>query len=651
MDENLLFTAEILTLNGDLVFARVARGQHVIKNASNQGYLTVDDRQLRVLYYFSTAKTLPAAFEEMIRDRTCPTLQELYELILKAYACGVLRSAKSKEKRTAAVRWFFEISHGLVMTFSVVCLLAAMGELLWFGVPLPTSIEQVAAAWVFSCVLLSAGFVVSACVLRKAGGEIYRPVFHWRTLLPGFRLDLRDSLLASNSVQAGIELGLVAPVALLVAVLLIWWPSLAFVPVLVLLYLLRPLRGGLITRLASILRKQRLLSSEHAFLFHFNRAPVYRIKREWMSLEWGSLVFEFVGAVLWVLFVARVAYFGVGQPLTLLWEAGSDYWFAMVKWILVGLLGSWCAFFLFLLLSRLVATAKSTHWRWSRRLGRLWFKSAQTGRVHAPGVLIRENWLLRRLDYSAQQELAKQMKPLHLKMWQTIVEADEPSSLVGIIGSGSMTAFRRNKSGRRTKFLLLREGDVFGAHALIDPFNTRLELRTNSPVHAFTLTSAQFRDLVLARLGTKAVYEATQKQVFLRRLDLCLGWKPHVIARFAQLAQVVQYKAGELIVRQGGETRAFHVLFEGSARVMHGLQRIGRILPGDYIGEIGLLQNSDATADVEVEEDSLCLVVNKVDFLRFITHNHGVALQLERIASSRLGRPIYPMDSFSFETH
>jgi len=267
-----------------------------------------------------------------------------------------------------------------------------------------------------------------------------------------------------------------------------------------------------------------------------------------------------------------------------------------------------------------------------------------------PSVLIRESLLLRKLDYSTQQELAQHLKPYNAKTWQTIVDYDEEPGFVGIIVSGSLTAFRRNKSGRRAKHMVLGEGDVFGAHALVDPYNPRMELRTNSPLHALVLPVEDFRGMVVTKLGRNVVYEATQKQVFLRRLPLCAGWKPHVVSRFAQIAQVIQYRAGELVIRQGGESRAFYLLFEGSARVMRGVHRVGRILPGDFIGEIGLLQNSDCNADVEAEEESLCMVVNKVDFLRFITHNHAVALQVEEIASSRLGRPIYPLDPFSFET-
>jgi CRP-like cAMP-binding protein len=62
------------------------------------------------------------------------------------------------------------------------------------------------------------------------------------------------------------------------------------------------------------------------------------------------------------------------------------------------------------------------------------------------------------------------------------------------------------------------------------------------------------------------------------------------------------------------------------------------------------LQNSAASLDVIATRPTRLLCVQRTDFLRFVTHNHRVALSLEQIASRRLGRPIFPLQA-SFETH
>ena len=57
-----------------------------------------------------------------------------------------------------------------------------------------------------------------------------------------------------------------------------------------------------------------------------------------------------------------------------------------------------------------------------------------------------------------------------------------------------------------------------------------------------------------------------------------------------------------------------------------------------------------ATADVgSLQEDTRSLVVNRLDFIRFMTRSHHVALQMERIGSQRLGRPIFPLERCAVE--
>jgi CRP-like cAMP-binding protein len=649
MDENLLFTAEILTLNGDLVFSRVAPGQHVIKNVACQGYLTVDDGQLRALYYFQAPKTVPAALEEMIRDRTCLSFREFYELVLKANQAGVLRNAKTKEQRTSAVRWILELPPKPVLLVSVLGLLGALGMLLWRGMDLPLRWEEPFVGWVFTCLLLSLGEVAATSVLRRAGGEVYQPRFAWRSLLPRFRADLRDAVLVGRNIQASVVFARSAFLALGSAFLLLWRPGLALVPVCILVLDMRPVSGGLVGALCTVLRRRRVLATEERCLYQANRSPARRLSQEWACLEWRITLLQLFSALCWVACLGRIGYGLAGLPLRTAFPS-LHHWLTALALIAGACVASLAVALFLLFLSSLLTLVKSTRWRWQRRVSRFRFRQAEGDRMDNPSVLIRESLLLRKLDYSTQQELSQHLKPYTAKTWQTVIDYDEEPTFIGIIVSGSVTAFRRNKSGRRSKHMLLGEGDVFGAHALVDPYNPKMELRTNSPLHALVMPVEVFRTMVVTKLGRNVVYEATQKQVFLRRLPLCSGWKPHVVSRFAQIAQVVQYKPGELVIRQGGESRAFYLLFEGSARVMRGVHRVGRIQPGDFIGEIGLLQNSDCNADVEAEEESLCMVVNKVDFLRFITHNHAVALQIEEIANSRLGRSIYPLDPFSFET-
>ena len=194
------------------------------------------------------------------------------------------------------------------------------------------------------------------------------------------------------------------------------------------------------------------------------------------------------------------------------------------------------------------------------------------------------------------------------------------------------------------------EGDIFGAHQLVDPKNANLEVRSRTPFVALTMSCEDFNRLVVEKLGAPVVSSYVHKQLFLQRSSpLCADWRPTAVTRFAELADLATHQGGGTIIQQGQEVRSLYVLYQGRARAVRDRKAVGKLRPGDFFGEISLLQTSAATADVETSDDASCLVVNRLEFIRFMSRNHHVALQLERQCSKRLGHPIFPLDPNSFE--
>jgi CRP-like cAMP-binding protein len=63
--------------------------------------------------------------------------------------------------------------------------------------------------------------------------------------------------------------------------------------------------------------------------------------------------------------------------------------------------------------------------------------------------------------------------------------------------------------------------------------------------------------------------------------------------------------------------------------------------PGDYFGEISLLENWQATADVVALEEGRCLTMARADFLALFTRGFRIALKMEAIAGQRLGTDVF----------
>jgi CRP/FNR family transcriptional regulator, cyclic AMP receptor protein len=66
----------------------------------------------------------------------------------------------------------------------------------------------------------------------------------------------------------------------------------------------------------------------------------------------------------------------------------------------------------------------------------------------------------------------------------------------------------------------------------------------------------------------------------------------------ARNTEVMDIPEGARIVSQGEAGNAFYVLLDGSAIVARNGQRVGELLPGDYFGELAILDPAPRNADV-----------------------------------------------------
>jgi CRP-like cAMP-binding protein len=649
MNETLLLTAEKLSLNRDLRFGRSYKGAFVVKNVPAQTYLTVTPQQWAVVQEFMEPSTVPDVLGRMIPQRTCPALNEFYEVILKAYSAGILHEGKTVPFRRHAVRWLMSLPAHLTLSISVGAVLTAIVAMMLHQIPRPLGVQDYVYGWLAVCCALSAGYAVAASVLCAGDNEVYRPHLHWQTPVPHFALDMRDIRMADSTSQLAILYGRLAPLAIITAVALFMGWSWSLIPVVALLIGVRPV-GGLFGQTATLLRRRPRLDVDHHLLFTLNHEPSRRLQIVWRQFDWRSTAVELIFGLAWALLTANAIFNLLHLSF---WATLSDfaYWRKILPYLLgavvvVGL--GWCGHEFW----PMVRTAVRTFVNRSRQRWQRWHVSVEPTYTEATlRQLIARNPLLRRLDTETQSELADLLRPFTVRALRPIISSEVPFGQVGLIASGLATAYHRVKSGRKTFAFHLSEGDIFGVNNIVDGQSQQLEVRSKTPLFAFVLSAADFERLVVAKLGAEIVYNLTHKLPFLGRLSLCTHWGPQAIARFAQLSQVIKYQKGDVILRENDDVQAFYIIYEGSVRAVLGSKRLGRIRQGGFFGEISLLQNGAATASLVAQEETTCLALSKGDFLRFVRHNYYVALTLERISSKRLGRPIFPLNPHSIDAY
>ena len=102
-----------------------------------------------------------------------------------------------------------------------------------------------------------------------------------------------------------------------------------------------------------------------------------------------------------------------------------------------------------------------------------------------------------------------------------------------------------------------------------------------------------------------------------------------------------RYRRGEVIVEQSTKSNALYILLTGRARVVtsdaRGREVILAVLqPGDYLGEMSLIDNERHSATVRAEVQCDVLVLGRSEFTRCLPENSSLSYAIMRGLVSRL---------------
>jgi CRP/FNR family cyclic AMP-dependent transcriptional regulator len=115
-------------------------------------------------------------------------------------------------------------------------------------------------------------------------------------------------------------------------------------------------------------------------------------------------------------------------------------------------------------------------------------------------------------------------------------------------------------------------------------------------------------------------------------------------AQLEAIARVTQHRKAPrhaAIVRAGDHTDSLYVIVSGSAKVLNsdadGREVIITLLgPGEFFGEMGLIDGSPRSADVVANEPCELLVIGKADFKRCLADNFDLCLNIMKSLVQRL---------------
>ena len=108
------------------------------------------------------------------------------------------------------------------------------------------------------------------------------------------------------------------------------------------------------------------------------------------------------------------------------------------------------------------------------------------------------------------------------------------------------------------------------------------------------------------------------------------------LARIAARTTELDVPAGRVIVRQGEIGTGFYLIVAGAVRVVRDAETIAVLGPGDFFGELSILDGRPRLAQVVATEPTTCLAVASWDFEAVVTEQPTVALAVLRELAGRL---------------
>jgi CRP-like cAMP-binding protein len=123
---------------------------------------------------------------------------------------------------------------------------------------------------------------------------------------------------------------------------------------------------------------------------------------------------------------------------------------------------------------------------------------------------------------------------------------------------------------------------------------------------------------------------------FVRRVPLFADLTKREAAQVARLFKERRFAEGETVVREGSGGAAFFLLDAGEATVSVGGRKRATLAPGDYFGEIALIDEGARMATITAATELVCWGLTYWDFRPLVEGNGVIGWKLLESLAKKL---------------
>ena len=125
----------------------------------------------------------------------------------------------------------------------------------------------------------------------------------------------------------------------------------------------------------------------------------------------------------------------------------------------------------------------------------------------------------------------------------------------------------------------------------------------------------------------------------LKRVPIFEGLERRELERIAASMKARTFRQGDTVTTEGQSGVGFFVIEDGQAKVTIGGEDRRTLGPGDYFGEVALLNDSPRTATITAETELRCYGMTSWDFKPLVESHGSIAWKLlQAVAKNYQGR-------------
>jgi CRP/FNR family transcriptional regulator, cyclic AMP receptor protein len=119
-----------------------------------------------------------------------------------------------------------------------------------------------------------------------------------------------------------------------------------------------------------------------------------------------------------------------------------------------------------------------------------------------------------------------------------------------------------------------------------------------------------------------------EKLDLLGGVPLFAGLGKRDLQRIFNTAKPTEHAAGEVVLTEGQSGVGFHLIVGGEVKVITNGRTVARLGPGEFFGEMALVDDSPRMATIVAESDVSTIVISKWDFRALVKEHPELAWRL-----------------------